>query len=77
MEETTLDQIPRKTRELYEKAMSANAVDYVDITDFEVYQPAENEPTAWMVTPRWLAWPVRSAAVSISPCGVLNAGLRR
>ncbi len=40
-----------KLRGAYEKAMSANAVDYVGITDFEVYQPAENEPTAWMVTP--------------------------
>ncbi|WP_020102969.1 adenylate/guanylate cyclase domain-containing protein [Mycobacterium sp. 360MFTsu5.1] len=40
-----------KLRGAYEKAMSANAVDYVGITDFEVYQPAENVPTAWMITP--------------------------
>ena len=40
-----------KLRGAYEKAMSSNAVDYVGITDFEVYQPAENVPTAWMVTP--------------------------
>ncbi|BBZ58499.1 adenylate/guanylate cyclase domain-containing protein [Mycolicibacterium phocaicum] len=40
-----------KLRGAYEKAMSANSVDYVDITDFEIYQPAENQPTAWMVTP--------------------------
>lgn len=40
-----------KLREAYQKAMSSNALDYVGITDFEIYQPAENEPTAWMVTP--------------------------
>lgn len=40
-----------KLRGAYEKAMAANAVDYVGITDFEVYQPAENVPTAWMITP--------------------------
>nr|WP_309224927.1 adenylate/guanylate cyclase domain-containing protein [Mycolicibacterium sp. CBMA 234] len=38
-------------RVAYEKAMSSNALDYVGFTDFEIYQPAENEPTAWMVTP--------------------------
>ncbi|MCX8562542.1 HAMP domain-containing protein [Mycolicibacterium mucogenicum] len=40
-----------KLRGAYEKAMSANSVDYVGITDFEIYQPAENQPTAWMITP--------------------------
>jgi len=40
-----------KLRAAYEKAMSANSVDYVGITDFEIYQPAENQPTAWMITP--------------------------
>nr|WP_109789259.1 adenylate/guanylate cyclase domain-containing protein [Mycolicibacterium flavescens] len=34
----------------YEKAMGANAVDYVGVTDFSDYQPAD-EPTAWMVSP--------------------------
>ncbi|MUL46893.1 HAMP domain-containing protein [Mycobacterium sp. CBMA293] len=38
-------------RGAYEKALSSNALDYVGFTDFEIYQPAENEPTAWMVTP--------------------------
>lgn len=40
-----------KLREAYRKAMSANAVDYVGFTDFEFYQPAEMQPTAWMVAP--------------------------
>ncbi len=34
----------------YTKAMQTNDVDYVGITDFSDYQPAD-EPTAWMVSP--------------------------
>jgi class 3 adenylate cyclase len=34
----------------YAKAMASNAVDYVGLTDFGDYQPAD-EPTAWMVAP--------------------------
>jgi class 3 adenylate cyclase len=34
----------------YEKALAANVLDYVGITDFGEYLPAD-EPTAWMVTP--------------------------
>ncbi|MGY4650996.1 adenylate/guanylate cyclase domain-containing protein [Mycobacterium sp. URHB0021] len=37
-------------RDAYQKAMASNAVDYVGITDFGVYQPAD-EPTAWMMSP--------------------------
>jgi len=40
-----------KLQEAYLKAMSSNAVDYVGFTDFEFYQPAEMQPTAWMVAP--------------------------
>jgi class 3 adenylate cyclase len=36
--------------EAYQKAMASNAVDYVGVTDFGVYQPAD-EPTAWMLSP--------------------------
>jgi class 3 adenylate cyclase len=36
--------------EAYNKAIDSNAVDYVAITDFGDYQPAD-EPTAWMVSP--------------------------
>lgn len=36
--------------EAYTKVMQANDVDYVGITDFSDYQPAD-EPTAWMVSP--------------------------
>ena len=34
----------------YEKALASNAVDYVGVTDFGDYLPAD-EPTAWMVSP--------------------------
>jgi class 3 adenylate cyclase len=34
----------------YQKALASNAVDYVGVTDFGDYQPAD-EPTAWMVSP--------------------------
>ncbi len=34
----------------YTKAMQGNDVDYVGVTDFGDYQPAD-EPTAWMVSP--------------------------
>jgi class 3 adenylate cyclase len=34
----------------YNKAIESNAVDYVAITDFGDYQPAD-EPTAWLVSP--------------------------
>jgi len=37
-------------REAYQKAMASNAVDYVGVTDFGAYQPAD-EPTAWMLSP--------------------------
>jgi class 3 adenylate cyclase len=40
-----------KLQGAYQKALSSNALDYVGFTDFEIYQPAENVPTAWMVTP--------------------------
>lgn len=40
-----------KLHAAYLKAMSANAVDYVGLTDFEFYQPAQMQPTAWMVAP--------------------------
>lgn len=40
-----------KLHAAYLKAMSANSVDYVGLTDFEFYQPAQMQPTAWMVAP--------------------------
>ena len=40
-----------KLRGAYEKAMASNSDDYVGMTDFELYQPAEGQPTAWMVSP--------------------------
>src|SRR6202011_6232997 len=40
-----------KLRDAYEKSLASNSDDYVGITDFETYQPAEGQPTAWMVSP--------------------------
>lgn len=37
-------------RGAYQKAMASNALDYVGVTDFGDYLPAD-EPTAWMVSP--------------------------
>lgn len=34
----------------YQKALDSNAVDYVGLTDFGDYQPAD-EPTAWFISP--------------------------
>lgn len=34
----------------YRRAITSNAVDYVEVTDFGEYQPADS-PTAWMVSP--------------------------
>ncbi len=38
-------------RGAYEKALGANAVDFVEITDFYPYQPQLDSPTAWLVSP--------------------------
>ena len=38
-------------REAYRKALRANDVEYVWITDFQPYQPALGAPTAWAVSP--------------------------
>lgn len=36
--------------EAYQKALGSNALDYIGVTDFGDYQPAD-EPTAWMMSP--------------------------
>jgi class 3 adenylate cyclase len=38
-------------REAYEKALGANAIDFVEITDFYPYQPQLDAPTAWLLSP--------------------------
>jgi class 3 adenylate cyclase len=37
-------------QDAYERVLASNAVDYVGVTDFGDYQPAD-EPTAWMLAP--------------------------
>lgn len=38
-------------RDAYRKALAANAVNFVWITDYQPYQPNLNTPTAWLVSP--------------------------
>ncbi len=38
-------------RDAYRKALAANAVNFVWITDYETYQPNLDTPTAWLVSP--------------------------
>lgn len=38
-------------QEAYQKAMAANAADFVWVTDFQPYQPHLGAPTAWLVSP--------------------------
>ncbi|OBK18645.1 adenylate/guanylate cyclase domain-containing protein [Mycobacterium asiaticum] len=38
-------------REAYQKALRANDIEFVWITDFQPYQPALGAPTAWVVSP--------------------------
>ncbi len=38
-------------RDAYQRALAANAVDFVWITDFQPYQPHLGAPTAWLVSP--------------------------
>lgn len=38
-------------REAYQKALRANDIEFVWITDFQPYQPALSAPTAWVVSP--------------------------
>ncbi|OLT76257.1 adenylate/guanylate cyclase domain-containing protein [Mycobacteroides chelonae] len=40
-----------KLHDAYQRALTSNDSDFVLFTDFEIYQPAENEPTAWIVAP--------------------------
>ena len=47
-------------REAYQKAIASNTIDYVGVTDFSDYQPAD-EPTAWMLAP--VGPPGRTAGV--------------
>ena len=54
------------SRDAYQKALDSNAVDYVGVTDFGDYQPAD-EPTAWFVSPGRAAGPRRRRAGAAVP----------
>ena len=64
-----------KLHDAYLKAMSANSVDYVGFTDFEFYQPAEMQPTAWMVAPIAPGGKTRSPAAASTSATVINGRL--
>lgn len=57
--------------EAYEKALASNAVDYVGVTDFGDYQPAD-EPTAWMVSPVGQAGRVEGVLALQFPISKIN-----
>jgi hypothetical protein len=38
-------------RDAYQKALGANAIDFVEVTDFYPYQPQLDAPTAWLLSP--------------------------
>lgn len=52
-------------RGAYEKAMAANSVNFVWITDFQPYQPQLGQPIAWLVAP--IGPPGRAAGVLALP----------
>ncbi len=58
--------------EAYTKAMQANDVDYVGVTDFSDYQPAD-EPTAWMVSPVGAAGRVDGVMALQFPISKINS----
>ncbi|WP_413467040.1 adenylate/guanylate cyclase domain-containing protein [Mycolicibacterium sp. 120270] len=58
-------------RDAYEKALASNAVDYVGVTDFGDYQPAD-EPTAWMMSPVGQAGRVEGVLALQFPISKIN-----
>ncbi|OBK39087.1 cyclase [Mycobacterium sp. 1165196.3] len=52
-------------RDAYQKAMAANSVNFVWITDFQPYQPQLGQPIAWLVAP--IGPPGRPAGVLALP----------
>lgn len=59
-------------RQAYDAALASNAVDYVAVTDFEPYQPADNAPTAWMVAPIRAAGRIAGAMALEFPITTIN-----
>ncbi|WNG90767.1 adenylate/guanylate cyclase domain-containing protein [Mycobacterium sp. ITM-2016-00318] len=57
--------------EAYEKALSSNAVNYVGVTDFGDYQPAD-EPTAWLMSPVGQAGRVEGVLALQFPISKIN-----
>ena len=57
--------------DVYQKALTSNAVDYVGVTDFGDYQPAD-EPTAWMVSPVGQSGSVDGALALQFPISKIN-----
>ena len=68
---------PYKGSELtgaYEAALDSNVVDYVGVTDFSAYQPAD-EPTAWFVSPVGPEGRVEGALALQFPISKLNRAM--
>jgi class 3 adenylate cyclase len=59
-------------RGAYEKALGANAVDFVEITDFYPYQPQLDAPTAWLVSPIGVNGKIEGALALPLPIAKVN-----
>jgi class 3 adenylate cyclase len=59
-------------REAYKKSLGANAIDAVEITDFQPYQPQLGAPTAWLVTPVGTGGKVEGVMALQMPMAKLN-----
>jgi len=58
-------------REAYQEAMASNAIDYVGVTDFGIYLPAD-EPTAWLISPVGVRGRVEGALALQFPISKIN-----
>lgn len=61
-----------KLRDAYKKALGANAIDFVEITDFQPYQPQLNAPISWLVTPIGVDGKILGALALQLPTAELN-----
>jgi len=58
--------------EAYQNALSSNAVDFVEVTDYARYQPSYGVPTAWVVSPVGSDGVVNGALALQLPINAIN-----
>jgi class 3 adenylate cyclase len=59
-------------REAFENALATNTVDHVAMTDFEVYLPSYDVPTAWMLSPVGVAGRIEGVLALQFPIAKIN-----